>query len=152
MFKTNFFSHLLNKLCNLSNYRRHAPCSQSTFYPQWQFTTSQRHERASVACLLTRIKANNNQSTRSRELLNLALIHKVKEIVERTLHKRYCCWLDLLNRNQTPLQEPLASLLQPLNIHAIKDLALLRNLPNSDLINLLNKINMELHKYDSRSH
>ena len=151
MFKTNYFSHLLNKLTKLFSYRQQAQRSQSTHH-QWQFTTIQRHERASVACMLARIKANYSHSKKSRELLNLALTRKVKEIVEKTLHKKYCSWLDLLSGNQTPLQEPLASLLQPLNIHAIKDLALLRNLPNSDLINLLNKINMELHKYDSRSH
>ena len=147
MFKINYFSHLLNKLTKLCTYNRHA-LSLQTNYHQWQFTTSQRHERASVACILARIKANDNQKPKSRQLLNLALNLKVKEIIEKILHKKHCCWLDLLRGNETTLQEPLASLLAPLKIYKIKDLAQLRNVSNSDLIGLLNKLNSELHNYE----
>ena len=138
MFKANYFSCLINKLCNFG---RNQPSQSIRIH---------RHERASVACMLARIKANSTQSDRARELLNFALTRKVKEIVEKSLHKKYCCWLDLLRGNETLLQEPLASLLQPLNIFKIKDLTQLGNIPNNQLIQLLNKLNMELHKHEGK--
>ncbi len=143
MFNITYFSLLTNKLRN---------CFIQRPQEQRRFTYAERYERDSMTCILERIKTNSNHSAKASQLLNFAIAHRAKEIIEKLLHKKYCSWLDLLKGHQTSLQEPLASLLRPLNICTIRDLAHLRNVPNSDLIKLLNKLNTELHKHECRAH